>query len=368
MKHYVAYHSIEKWGDYAPSKKLNFYSGKSESYLSNSIGANVWVIVGTREKNRTNFRLVGKYSPTQIRSEKGGGFRIIGSGEPFFPQIELRNFGWFSRLFREQRNFSRGFCQIGDEKVLKSLEKLSPHGRDGLKWNEISIADYVKALKSLPDKYREILVLQFQSPRHEISTGQLAALLGYDHFVNGNGAYGRTARLICKALRIEKPPFGQWFAALSEAYDNNRLCIWIMRPNLVEAIKHLGWARELKYQIFFSNPDELTAVKEFAEGRVQLVAVNIFERNAKARKACLNYYGHICSCCDFDFEEFYGALGRDFIHVHHLNPLSEIGEEYKVDPVEDLRPVCPNCHAMLHRKTPALTIDELREIIQSSHM
>lgn len=121
-------------------------------------------------------------------------------------------------------------------------------------YDTISSDEYVEALQTLPDKCREILVLQFQSPRHEISAGQLAALLGYDHFVNGNGAYGRTARLICKALRIEKPPFGQWFAALSEAYDNNRLCIWIMRPNLVEAIGHLGWARELKYQIFFFQP------------------------------------------------------------------------------------------------------------------
>jgi predicted HNH restriction endonuclease len=46
--------------------------------------------------------------------------------------------------------------------------------------------------------------------------------------------------------------------------------------------------------------------------------------------------------------------------VHHLRPLSGIAEEYEIDPVEDLRPVCPNCHAMLHRKTPPYTIDELR--------
>jgi 5-methylcytosine-specific restriction protein A len=32
-----------------------------------------------------------------------------------------------------------------------------------------------------------------------------------------------------------------------------------------------------------------------------------------------------------------------------------------VHPVKDLRPVCPNCHAMIHRGPgPALSIGELR--------
>ena len=54
--------------------------------------------------------------------------------------------------------------------------------------------------------------------------------------------------------------------------------------------------------------------------------------------------------CEFNFEAFYGERGKGFIHVHHLSSLAEIGQEYEVDPVNDLRPVCPNCHAMLHRK------------------
>ena len=50
-----------------------------------------------------------------------------------------------------------------------------------------------------------------------------------------------------------------------------------------------------------------------------------------------------------DFEETYGELGRGFIHVHHLVPISSIGKTYQIDPINDLAPVCPNCHAMLHR-------------------
>ena len=64
-----------------------------------------------------------------------------------------------------------------------------------------------------------------------------------------------------------------------------------------------------------------------------------------------------------NFEAIYGAIGRDFIHVHHLIPLSEVGDTYEVDPIEDLRPVCPNCHAMLHKRTPPYSISELSALM-----
>ncbi len=229
-------------------------------------------------------------------------------------------------------------------------------------YDSISVEEYVSALKVLPDKYREILIIQFQCPRHEISAGQLARLAGYRKFSKANLSYGRAAHLICDSLKIAKPE-GFWFPAIAEAYHKG-VWFWTMRPNLVEAIKQLGWAREQRYETFFLNPEERTPTEEFTEGKSQLVAVNVFERNQKARTACLQHYGFICVACGFDFEKFYGALGREFIHVHHIKPLAEIGEEYIVDPVRDLQPVCPNCHAMLHRKTPALTVSQLKDLIK----
>ena len=68
----------------------------------------------------------------------------------------------------------------------------------------------------------------------------------------------------------------------------------------------------------------------------------------------------------FNFGKVFGELGEGFIHIHHLRPLSEIGEEYKVNPVEDLRPVCPNCHAMIHRRSPPLSIEEVKMLFTSS--
>lgn len=67
-----------------------------------------------------------------------------------------------------------------------------------------------------------------------------------------------------------------------------------------------------------------------------------------------------------NFKDTYGKIGEDYIHVHHEVEISSIAEEYEVDPIEDLKPVCPNCHAMLHRRKPAYTIDELRRIKNSN--
>lgn len=115
----------------------------------------------------------------------------------------------------------------------------------------------------------------------------------------------------------------------------------------------------------FISPEEIEASDRFDEGETKQVTVNIYERNAKARKACLELYGYVCSVCSFDFEKKFGAIGRGFIHVHHLRDLATIGKAYKINPKEDLRPVCPNCHAMLHKSKPAYKIDELKRMISA---
>lgn len=113
-------------------------------------------------------------------------------------------------------------------------------------------------------------------------------------------------------------------------------------------------------------PQEVDPSQVYYEGAVTRVPVNVYERSDAARKKCIDSWGCKCRVCDFDFEAVYGDLGQGFIHVHHLTPLSEIGSSYQLDPVADLRPVCPNCHAMLHRKVPAFTLDELKRILRNS--
>ena len=107
-------------------------------------------------------------------------------------------------------------------------------------------------------------------------------------------------------------------------------------------------------------PDELDNSETLFEGMKKTVSVNIYERNQEARTKCIEHYGAKCIVCTCDFEKVYGDIGKGFIHVHHLTQLSDIGQGYEVDPVKDLRPVCPNCHAMLHKKNPPYTIDEMK--------
>ena len=104
--------------------------------------------------------------------------------------------------------------------------------------------------------------------------------------------------------------------------------------------------------------------EEYDEGTRKVITVNKFERNSKARSKCIEHHGAECSVCDFDFNEKYGKLGNGFIHVHHLLPVSKIGKSYKVDPIKDLIPVCPNCHAMIHKKNTPYTIKEMKALIK----
>jgi 5-methylcytosine-specific restriction protein A len=108
------------------------------------------------------------------------------------------------------------------------------------------------------------------------------------------------------------------------------------------------------------TPDEVVTPAAYYEGALRTITVNAYERDPRARQACIEHYGTRCSVCELDFGVVYGSLGDGFIHVHHLVPLAKVGKTYVVDPIKDLRPVCPNCHAMLHRGKAVLAIEELK--------
>ena len=101
----------------------------------------------------------------------------------------------------------------------------------------------------------------------------------------------------------------------------------------------------------------------YIEGQPSIVTNKTYDRSRPARQDCIAYYGYDCSVCGFNFETEFGDLGKYYIEVHHLKPISEIGEEYEIEPIRDLRPVCANCHAMLHREKRLLSIEELRGLM-----
>lgn len=117
---------------------------------------------------------------------------------------------------------------------------------------------------------------------------------------------------------------------------------------------------------FLHITDTSLVVDGYEEGDSYVARTKKYERNPINRRLCLALKGYRCSICGFDFESKYGNLGKDFIHVHHVTPVSLMGPGYVVDPARDLIPVCPNCHAMLHRTYPPLAPQELLEAILDS--
>ena len=105
----------------------------------------------------------------------------------------------------------------------------------------------------------------------------------------------------------------------------------------------------------------------FIEGKRTTKTVNRYERNRKARAECIARHGDSCVVCDFNFGKRYGEHGLGFIEVHHLKPVGGGGgKQRKVNPDRDLRPVCPNCHAMLHKtkdRSKPLSVAQLRRML-----
>ena len=121
---------------------------------------------------------------------------------------------------------------------------------------------------------------------------------------------------------------------------------------------------EMDGMYWHNFPDEAADKQKYHEGGVKFIRVNAYERNAAARRRCIEHYGTGCQICGFNFEQRYGSLSEDYIHVHHIVPLSKIKGDYECDPIKDLIPVCANCHAILHRGRCIIHPEELKAKIR----
>lgn len=112
-------------------------------------------------------------------------------------------------------------------------------------------------------------------------------------------------------------------------------------------------------------PEAIPPDSKYFEGATQAILVNRFERNQRARAACLTFHGIRCLACGQRLQDVYGDVAKGLIHVHHLVPLSSIDAEYELDPEHDLVPLCPNCHAVAHRRDPPLSVEEIQALLTS---
>jgi 5-methylcytosine-specific restriction protein A len=163
----------------------------------------------------------------------------------------------------------------------------------------------------------------------------------------------RPILLLDQLLSIKNQRAGLWLSAASGVRIPDGAA-----KKLESAWRKAVAREDVSQRLEVLDPNEVPS-DTYPEGATKRITVNAYERSEAARQACIDHYGTECRVCKLDFVKRYGKIGKGFIHVHHLAQLSEVGGTYRVDPVADLRPVCPNCHSMLHRRQPPMTIREL---------
>ncbi len=104
----------------------------------------------------------------------------------------------------------------------------------------------------------------------------------------------------------------------------------------------------------------------YPEGALATVQINRFERDRRNRAAAIAIHGSTCKGCGLEMAAKYGSLASGVIEVHHITPVSELGDSHVIDPATDLVPLCPNCHTVVHRRSPPISIEDLKELIWGS--
>jgi len=101
------------------------------------------------------------------------------------------------------------------------------------------------------------------------------------------------------------------------------------------------------------------------EGAVTVATCGNRKRSATNRTACLRHFGAVCNACGLKPEDLYGAEGPSIMHVHHLTPLSAMESPRALSPIDELVPLCPNCHNFAHKRNPPFSPEEIRDQISS---
>lgn len=229
----------------------------------------------------------------------------------------------------------------------------------------LSVQQWVEILKdnSLTNNFNIETFQAFYSSNNYRATSQQAAVLVNMEAPTLHLRIGEYAKRIATKYPINftirdngKNKF--WDLFFNGEYEDNKF-FWTLKPALRKALENL----QLNEERLFPN-EIIDGDKTYQEGAQKSVTVNVYERNREAREKCIKHFGINCIVCGFDFEETYGDIGAGFIHVHHITPVSvKNGKKYDVDPLKDLVPVCPNCHAMIHRRKEFLSIEKLKQML-----
>lgn len=112
---------------------------------------------------------------------------------------------------------------------------------------------------------------------------------------------------------------------------------------------------------------ETSGFSGVAEGTPYETMSTRYERKQLNRTACIALKGACCHACGFNFEDAYGDIGRGYIEVHHIVPVSRLGSGYILNIDDDLVPLCSNCHSIAHRRYPPYSVQEIIDMISRTN-
>ena len=187
--------------------------------------------------------------------------------------------------------------------------------------------------------------------------------------LRGLGGQARPVEIAAEIRRIfpqEHPP-----TLLNSVRGRIQECssdslIWKGKRDLFYSVYGIGhgvWGLRETDPLNPSNEDGFTDDAEpylANEGAAVLKAHLRRERSKRlVKRFKRNLKSFTCVVCTFDFSRRYGEIGEGFIEAHHVVPLAQLAAGSRTR-IEDLAPVCSNCHRMLHRSGGGMSMDELR--------
>ncbi|XWW46647.1 hypothetical protein JYG30_04070 [Fibrella sp. USSR17] len=126
IRHYVAYHKFDEWGEYDTTKvEFGHWSNHPLSRLEKTISQRVWVVGGVLVGRKTEYKLLSYFTPETIEQAEEGGFWVDGTGVGFVPPVKLFSQSWWDILKREQANFSLGLNEIKNPLTINGLLALA---------------------------------------------------------------------------------------------------------------------------------------------------------------------------------------------------------------------------------------------------
>ncbi len=233
--------------------------------------------------------------------------------------------------------------------------------------DSLTTKEWIDFLQTEREANIEILKIFYEQPKHMASHKELKVKYG----LSTGKLNGAISNSIAKRINKEYGIFPQkringkgynWFTLVANGWQEEYF-IWQLKPELVKAMKILydDDKQSLKYVVENETKENF----KYYEGRMSTKLTRYYERNSEARKKCLEINGYDCKICEMNFEKTYGEKAKDFIHVHHIVPISKFKSKYEVNPKTDLVPLCPNCHAIVHMKSfEGLAIDEIKNLLK----